>query len=109
MNGTAAPPAPSPVDYVRQLSPEDKQAVFLSLLREAVELNGEKSLLPIEDETGRPFGHYVPPAVADAQLRAVLPPLDPEREAAIRQALATPDRTFDMNEFLDELSREDEG
>ena len=59
----ALPPA-SAVDYVRSLPPEEKQAVFLELLREAMRSYGDRGLQPIDDEDGRPFGYYVPPRAA---------------------------------------------
>jgi len=95
---TALPPATaadgtpvSPADYVRGLSPEDKQVVFLTLLREALQLNGDTGLLPVEDEDGKPFGYYVPPKVAAERADALLPKITPEREAELarRRAVRT--------------------
>ena len=54
----------SPADVVRTMSPEDKHAVFLLLLREALAVHGECGVLPIEDEAGKAFGYYVPPVAA---------------------------------------------
>jgi hypothetical protein len=53
---TAAVAPPSPVEYVSRLSPDDKHAVLLALLREAMALNGDTGLLPVEDEDGRTLG-----------------------------------------------------
>jgi hypothetical protein len=36
VNGQAA----SPVDYIRALAPEEKEAVFIALLQELIEVNG---------------------------------------------------------------------
>lgn len=108
----ATHPDPTPasaVEYVRTLPPEGKQAVFLALLREALAETGDTGLLPVDDEDGRPFGYYVPPKAAAAYLKVFPPALAEEQEEGIRRALATPQATFDMNEFLDELSREDRG
>ena len=73
----------APAEMVRSLSPEDKHAVFLALLREALQYNGEAGLLAIDDEDGKPFGYYVPPNAAAAHAAAVLPSLLPEREAEL--------------------------
>jgi hypothetical protein len=97
------------VEYVRALTPEAKQAVFLALLREALAETGDAGLLPVDDEDGRPFGYYVPPTAAAAYLKVFPPVLSAEQQEGIRRALATPQATFDMNEFLDELSREGRG
>ncbi len=60
-------PSVSPVEYVRNLPPEEKQAVFLALLREALQYNGDTGLLPVEDENGKAFGYYVPQKAAANQ------------------------------------------
>jgi hypothetical protein len=95
------------VESVRALSPEDKQAVFLALLREALEFNGDTGLLPIDDEDGKPFGYYVPPKASAEQFRTLAPVLTPEQREVTARALSSPGNTFDMNTFLDELRRED--
>src|SRR5437899_10688037 len=73
----------SPVEYVKGLPPEDKQAVFLALLREALQINGDRGLMPVEDEDGKSFGYYVPPQIAAAHAQATEPKLTPEREAEL--------------------------
>jgi hypothetical protein len=109
-NTTTTNGAPvSAVDYVRALSPEEKQAVFLALLREALAENGDTGLLPVDDEDGKPFGYYVPPKAAAAYLKVTPPALSSDQEEGIRRAIATPHATFDMGQFLDDLSREDRG
>ena len=60
MNATLPSPAVStaaisPVEYVRGLTPEEKEAVFLSLLRETAHFNGNAGPLPIHDEDGKSF------------------------------------------------------
>jgi len=75
-NGTPA----SAVEYVRALSPEAKQAVFLALLREVLAMNGDTGVFPVNDEEGKPFGYYVPPKTAAALAEQEVPKLSPERE-----------------------------
>jgi hypothetical protein len=104
-NGTPV----SLVEYVRAQPPEEKQAVFLALLREALQLNGDRGLLPIDDEQGKSFGYYVPPKVAAEQLRVLVPVLTPEQEEITRRALADLSKTFDINQFFEELRQEDAG
>jgi hypothetical protein len=83
--------------------------VFLALLREALAEAGDTGLLPVDDEDGRPFGYYVSPKAVAAYLKVVPPELSAEQEDGIRRAISTPQATFDVGEFLDELSREDRG
>ena len=91
-------------DFIRTLSEDQKQAVLVSLLREALRVNGEKVILPLDG-----LGYFVPPAAAAAHFKIVPPKLTPEEHAAVLRALATPDDTFDIDECLAELSREGQG
>ncbi|MGL6096050.1 MAG: hypothetical protein ACRC7O_09675, partial [Fimbriiglobus sp.] len=97
-SAVAAPP--NPVEYVRGLSPDDKQAVFLSLLREAVELNGDRGLIPIDDHGGTPFGYFVPPAAAAQLVAKFVPPLTPEQDAQMTEAMRTPAESAGFDETL---------
>ncbi len=90
----------SPLEYVRSLDADQKHAVFMELLREAVELNGENGLLPIEDVNGDSYGYFVPPKAARALFERAIPNLTDEERERSRRAIANLDRTFDMDEFL---------
>jgi hypothetical protein len=84
------------LEYVRSLPPEEKQAVFLALLREAIKGNGPRSLLPIDDENGKPFGYYVSADAARdraAQLLGEMPP-------HVREELTGPVRRIPFEEGL---------
>ena len=70
----------SVVEFVRSLQPDEKQVVFLTLLREALAENGDTGLLPIDDENGKSFGYYVPPKAAEELYRLRGPKLSEERE-----------------------------
>ena len=102
----AKPLAISLAEYVRGLSPEDKQVVFLALLREALEFNGDSGLLPIEDEAGKPFGYYVPPKAAQTLSDQTWN----EMPASVRDAMNRPVKNLDncisADQMLDLLSRE---
>jgi hypothetical protein len=108
----ASTPAPanghavSPAEYVRGLTPEDKQAVFLALLREALQYNGDAGLLPIDDEAGKPFGYYVPPRASEVHFRTLAPVLTADQRDVTARALADLSNTFEMEAYLTDLERE---
>lgn len=97
----------SPTDYVRSLSPNDKQVMFLALLRDALRYNGDTDLLPIEDEEGNPFGYYIPPKAAALRADAVLPKMTPEREAELARRQGEPGRMISEDEFRNWLKQAD--
>jgi hypothetical protein len=100
-------PTVSPTELVRAMGPEDKQAVFLFLLREALALHGDRGLLPIEDESGQAFGYYVPPKAA----HRLSEQLWNEMPEAVREAFGQPvkdlENSISSEEMLAILSRED--
>ena len=89
----------SAAEYVRALSSEEKQAVFLALLREAIQMNGDSGLLPVEDEDGNPFGYYLPPKAVAARAEALLPKLSQEREAELARRQSEPGRGLTEDEL----------
>jgi hypothetical protein len=89
---------------VSTLTDVQKEAVLLRLVQEAIRLNGARGVIALSDPAGGALGYLVPQAAAVEHLHAP-PQLTPEREAAIRAAIATPNDTFDMDEFLDTFSR----
>jgi len=114
MNATIAPttnPLPaangtpvSPVDYVKSLSPEDKHAVFVALLRELIEINGGgKCLIPVETPEGESLGYHVPPKAAAVQADAVLPKWTPEQDAEIARRLKNPGPTMTAQELIADI------
>ena len=72
-------------DILGGLSWDRKHTLLVALLREAMHLNGDTGLLPVEDEDGRPFGYYVPPKAAAELFQANGPKLSPDesREAEV--------------------------
>jgi hypothetical protein len=81
----------NPVEYVRGLAQEDKEAVFAFLIREAIRVNGGNQTLP------------------ETQIRAEVPIQTPEQRELTQHALSDLSKTFDVNDFLDELSDRDPG
>ena len=96
------------VEYVRALSPEEKQAVFLALLREALAENGDAGLLPVDDEDGKPFGYYVPPKAAAAIAEREVPRLTPEREKELAERLTQMHTAIPISQVIAELKEEAE-
>ena len=91
------------LESVRALSPEDKQVVFLTLLREALEINGDTGLLPIDDEEGRSFGYYVSPKAAEERYKLYGPQLTEAEEAEIAERVRNPGPTQTIREVVASL------
>lgn len=105
---TLAPPASKKVvEYLQTLTAEEKDVAVVELLREAIQLNGRPSLMPVTTQDGEPLGVFVPQALAATSLKTYIPTHTPEHRARIEAAIADPSRTFDMSEFLKRVSRED--
>lgn len=110
MSAAVADPKPfagTPAEFVQRLSPDDQHALFLALLREALALNGDTGLLPVEDEDGRMFGYYVPPKAAEEIYRLHGPQLteEQEREIDARFTGHYPD-AIPIEEFIADLKRQ---
>lgn len=110
MTATATPPrpatpAPSPAEIVAALPPEDKYAVFLALLKEALAANGDTGLLPIDDELGKPFGYYVPPKAAEAISAQMWADMPDEVRTVLSRPVADLSKTISADELLAGLKR----
>ena len=97
-------PGTSLLESIRDLSPEDKETIFLAILREALEINGDTGLLPIEDEEGRGFGYYVPPKAAEDRYKLYGPQLTEEEEAELERRIRNPGPTQTIQEVLADLN-----
>jgi hypothetical protein len=111
MSATAVPapqprPPLDPAAFVAGLADADKHAVLLALLREALALNGDTGLIPIDDETGCPFGYYVPPKAADEIYKAHGPKFTEAEEEEIDRRLANPGPAVPIQDVIDDLKRE---
>lgn len=91
-------PASAAVEYARSLPPEAKRAVFLALLREAVQMNGA-GVMPVEDEDGNPFGCYLSPGAVAARADEALPRSSAEREAELAKRQNEPGRLLTEDEL----------
>lgn len=100
-----ATPPPSPTEFVSALSPDDKHALFLLLLKEALVTNGDTGLLPIDDEEGRPFGYYVPPKAAEAASARVWEDMPEDVRAILSRPVADLSRTVSATELVAGLKR----
>ena len=94
-------------EFVQGLSPSEKQALFLTLLRDAMQFSSDSDLLPIEDEHGNPLGYYVPAKAAARRAESVLPKLTPQREAELTRRQTEVDRMIPEAEFRSWLKTAD--
>ena len=100
----AAPATVSPAEYVRNLSPEDRERALVALLTLAPRVGGE--LVPVKIG-GHLLGHFVPVPKSDPeQLKAILAATTPEEAEQMRHALATPGNSISFEEMLEELRPE---
>jgi hypothetical protein len=97
------------VEYIRSLSPTDKNAALVELLHEAVRGHNNTGLVPLRDGNGKSFGYYVPPIPSKEEVAAMVARLTPEERERGNPALKDLSRTFDMEKFMDELDLEDRG
>jgi hypothetical protein len=85
---TADPPVTkplSPVEYVRRLAVEDREAVLLSLIEDVYQMSGRAHPIPLRDESGRSLGVLVPPNSDEARWQAMLAEMPPDvRESMTR-------------------------
>ena len=96
---TSTEPASAAVEYARALPPEAKRAVFLALLREAIQVNGDTGVMPVEDEDGNPFGCYLSSRAVAARADQSLPRLSAEREAELARRQGEPGRLLTEDEL----------
>ena len=92
---------PTVAEAVREWPVEKKQAVLLALLREAIEINGGRGLIPVEDESGALFGYYVPPLAAQEEYKKDAPKLTPEQRGDLQRRAEKPGRLFTLEETLE--------
>jgi hypothetical protein len=97
----------SAVEFVRNLPPEQKEIVLAELVREAIRVTGGQALISIQAPEGEPLGYYVPPAIAEEHRKRCGFQLPDEDRRRTERALSDPGRTFEMADFLEDLSRED--
>jgi hypothetical protein len=94
------------VEYVRSLSDEDKEAAFSELVDEVIRSHGPYTI-SITKPNGERIGYLVPEAAAESQLKVRIPELTEEQRERTRRALANLNDTFVVEEYFEQLSRED--
>jgi hypothetical protein len=108
MTGATAAPT-NVVEYIRSLSDEDKDAAILELVEHAIRVNGNKYTIPVRKRDGGLLAYFVPAGPAESILRCRVPDLTPEQQASTQAAIDNLDNTFDVEKWLNEASREDQG
>ena len=93
-----------PLDFLRSLSLEDKEELFVELLREVIAYHGGKGLIPVETPDGEWLGYFVPPEAAAARAEAALPKLTLEREAELARRQTNPGTTVSAQQLIAELN-----
>lgn len=97
---------PAAVEYVRELPPDDQEAVLMFLLKELIRLNGGNGLIPFSFASEQ-MGYYVPQKAAEHLYEQSAPKLTPEREAEIQRVIDHPGKTFTLEEVLASVREED--
>jgi len=98
------------IDCIRSWTPEEKDAALVELISEAIRINGDRCLMPITKPNGESLGHFVPPAAVAAATekpQVVIPQLTQEQRERTQRALANLNDTFVVEEYFDQLSREE--
>ena len=89
----------SPVEFVRTMSPEDKEDVFVALLRELIVMNGGKGLIPVQASDGKSLGYYVPPEAARVRWEHFLAEMPPN----VRETMTKPLHDLDLDDCLTDV------
>ena len=106
MSATTAAPG-NVVEYIRSLSPENKNTALVTLLRETMLAHVGTGLIPLRDTNGDSFGYFVPPIPTKERIAAMVARMTPEERNRGNEALKDLSKTFDVEEYFNELDRED--
>lgn len=101
MSATAAV-STNVVEYIRALSPADKNAVLVELLTEVRRTTGGTGLIQVRDANREVLGYVVPPTPTKEQIRAMVERMTPEERTRGNAALQDLSNTFDIEEFFNE-------
>ena len=96
---------PSAVEYVRSLSIEDREAVFMDLLKEAIAINAPLNVFRFANET-EDLGFYFSAQAVDDQFKAFGPKLSPEEWAEIDRRCADVSDAIPIEQVIEDLKRE---
>ena len=86
----------SPVEFVRTMSPEDKEDVLVILVRELIDMSGGKGLIPVRSSEGKSLGYFVPPEAARVRWESFLAAM-PE---SVREPMTKPIGDLDFDDCL---------
>jgi hypothetical protein len=108
MSATRTPPALSPVEYVRSLSAEDREVVFLMLLEEVIAEYPDQGLIPVhQPDDNKLLGFVMSPDAAGEYFRRYGPKLTDEQLAELDRRHANPGKSLTTEELLERLRAED--
>ena len=95
------------VEFVRNLPPDAKEAVFVDLLKEIIRENGtDEGLIPINTAEGV-LGVFYPPKALDHLFEMYGPKLTPDDDAEIQRRIDNPGKTWTLEEALKSFEEED--
>ena len=94
---------PSAVEYVRSLSIEDREAVFMDLLKECIASNAPLNVFRLANET-EDLGFYFSAQAVQDQFNAFGPKLSPEYLEELERRRSEPGIPID--EVIEDLKRE---
>ena len=95
----------SAVEYVRSLSIEDREAVFMDLLKECIEANAPLNVFEF-DNGQEHLGFYFSTAAVQGQFEAFGPKFTPEQQAEIDRRCADLSDAIPVAEMIEDLKRE---
>jgi hypothetical protein len=98
---------PSAVEYVRSLSIEDREAVFMDLLKECIAANAPLDVFEF-DNGKENLGFYFSNAAVDGQFKAFGPKFTAEQQAEIDRRCADLSDAIPIAEIIEDLKREAE-
>jgi hypothetical protein len=87
-------------EYIRKLSPEQKEVAFQELVKLALHETGGKEPLPVVTPEKQSLGCYFPPGTYQPTLRERVMMLTEEQLKIPDAVLKNPDDTFDADEFF---------
>ncbi len=96
----AAPPTPTPVEWVKSLPVEAREAVLIELLKELVAANGNAGCIDIETENVEYMGYFVPAEAERLAAERLIPKLSPERERELRDRMTRLHEAVPIRELI---------
>ncbi len=98
--------AMSPMEFVRTMSPEAKEDVFVALLEELVARSSKTGLIPFEAANGQFLGYFVPPAAAKELADKEWSEMPPQVREHLGRPVEDLDNCISADEMLAHLKQE---